>query len=276
MLPALLALVGCASETELPPPTDPVAAAPAPVGIALAATHLPTRAAEIAAQFPDATDRSETFYTTEIASAHMHLIGVDQMCPLHIHRSTHEATLIVTGSADVRHVYAVDGERVETHTEHGVGSLIASPPFSGHEWDNKTGAHQGNLVIAYPGFDGNLYVRPDDPRLMQGGPPFDYHPLQDAEDFEASGDAFDRLDLPVLEGTMSRIFVRDSYEIPASTSAHGLVYGVSGEGRLGIPGEERPLTAGSLLVFQRPVPVTITATGEQRLALYLWEPPIPG
>ncbi|HJN72812.1 MAG TPA: cupin domain-containing protein [Myxococcota bacterium] len=267
---ALWALAACAQEEAVTPLVVEVP----PSGLALASTNLPDKAEEIIQAHFDSTDRSETFYTTEVASAHMHVIGVDQLCPLHVHRTANEATIIVTGSPDVAHVYAEEGERVETQEQFGPGSLVSSPPFTGHEWDNNTGAHQANLVLAYPSFDGNLYLRPDDPRMDQGTAPFSYHPDDDVEDFVASGQPFDRLDLPIMEGRMSRLFVGEQYELPATSEDHGLLYAVSGEGMLRGAGTERAITPGTLLVFLRPAPVVIEATGDQPLALYLFEPPV--
>jgi len=277
----MLWLLAC---TSTPPAEEPIGAdagstAPpsAPgAGLQLATSHLPTVALELEAKDPTGTDWSRTFYSTDLASAHMHLISRDQMCPLHIHRVTNEATIVLSGSPDVLQVWSEDGEQVDAQARMQAGAMVASPPFTGHEWDNNSQELQANLVLAYPPFDGNLYMRPGDARMDAGTEPFDYHPDADVDAFVSSEAPFDRKDLPALDDHISRVFVADSYTLPASTDAHAVIYAVSGEGQLIATDLEQGVRPGMLLVFQRPEDVTFRASSEAPLTLYVFEPPIKG
>ena len=265
----MLLLLACTGA----PPAEPTAEEQVhalPNALAIASTHLPTVAADLAQRFPEHTDRSETFFATPIASAHMHLIGKDQLCPLHIHRTTNEATIIVTGEPDVLQIWGPDQERSEDRF--GPGTLVASPPFTGHEWDNNSPLHQANLVLAYPSFDGNLYLREGDPRMDAGTEPFAYHPSEDLGAFVDSGAPSDARELPALAGRMTRVLVATQHVLEASDESHAIVYAAGGRGALDAGEVHRDIEPGTLLVFQRSEPVTFSAT--EPLALYVFTPPI--
>ena len=106
------------------------------------------------------------------------------MVPLHIHRIAHEITIIVSGSAKTAHIFGRDGRFASSEENQSPGSLIYSPPMSGHEWFNLSNTSMlGNLVFGLPVFRGNLYVEPDDPRLLEGDEPFSFDAVEELAAF---------------------------------------------------------------------------------------------
>jgi hypothetical protein len=240
-LAALVALVGGAvlamrehrdrtAESALP-----VAALPSqPVVV----VDLGQRLAEFARTRADKTDTSETYFNTPGATVHMHVIGTGQQCPLHVHRTTHEATAIVSGEPEVLHVYGRDGRLVSVPSRPTPGTVLYSPPLCGHEWVNRTGALQGNLVFASPPFDGNLYVDDDDGRMLDGDSPQTWDPdaaLRDAA--EAGGPSVLRR-LTMMEGKMSSLAVLDTARLEAD-SDWTILYFARGAGTMTVLDEAR-------------------------------------
>lgn len=229
---------------------------------------VPARFEALARAHPDTADISQTYFTADTASVHMHVMGRGQTCPLHIHRRTHEATIIVAGRAEVRQVWG-DGDglaqRVGTH---GPGELIASPPFTGHAWFNRaTDQMLGNLVFAWPPFDGNLYVEDGDARLGRGTGPFVHVP---AEALASLREPVREERLPALDGRMSSVLLaRGTHALAATREAPVVVYVAQGEGVLEVS-EARPVRPGQLWVLRRDA--TLRAAEGHPLALYVFRP----
>lgn len=227
----------------------------------------------LAKKNPDAADVSDTFFFSDTATVHLHVMGRGQACPLHIHRRTHEATVIVAGQAEVHQIWGRDGVLAERRGTHHPGALIASEPFTGHAWFNRAEDQMlGNLVFATPRFDGNLYVEPTDARLMQGPEPFTYAPTRAlvllAE--QAGGVAVETL--PALEGKMSSVVLAKGEHVLKATRAEPVIaYVAEGAGSL-TAAEERPVKPGQLWVLRRDATVRV-AEGAS-LMLYVFRPPV--
>lgn len=220
---------------------------------------------------PDKADYSDLYYASPIASVHLHIMAEEQVCPLHIHRKSYEATVIVEGLASVTHVWGKDGALTTRKGEYPPGVLIASPPFCGHEWDNpsKT-AKLGNLVFGRPQFDGNLYVKPDDPKMKQGAEPFVYDPARDLQDVAAGTEPSRRHPLPALEGHMSALVVKTTARVEPQLNRPVFIYVTHGSGVLD-DGKSFAVKAGSLATIDGGPAVTVRAEGEP-LAAVVFEP----
>ncbi|ATB49369.1 hypothetical protein [Corallococcus macrosporus] len=232
---------------------------------------VPARFEALARKNPDAADVSETYFYAEGATVHMHVMGRGQTCPLHIHRKTHEATIIVAGQAEVQQVWGQEEGLAERRGTHGPGALIASGPFTGHAWFNRaTDRMLGNLVFASPRFDGNLYVEVDDARMREGAAPFVYAPLPALDVFRASGEAVHEVPLPVLSDRMTAVQLGEGdYVVEGTRAAPVLVYVTHGEGGLSAA-EERPMTPGQLWVLRRKA--TVRARQGHPLSFYVFRP----
>ena len=217
---------------------------------------------------PGSTDEAKTFYSSRLASAHMHLIGTGQMCPLHIHRTTDEVTIIITGDPTVSHAWgegSTASDKMPPHT------LVMSPPFTGHEWYNDTGAPQANLVIGFPAFDGNLYLRPDDDRMREGKPPVVYSVSDELDEFEAGDAPVDEHTFNFMEGRFKRVLVREEWSVEPSDQ-HMIIYVASGKGELNVP-TNAPLYPGILAVMRLKDGASLRVT-EGTLGLYVFQPPV--
>lgn len=237
MLPLLLA---CGQ----PPDTEPADAPPT----APPATHysfdLKTQVSDFAEARPEATDGEFKVYASAVASVHMHVIAPGQMCPLHIHRETHEATVIVSGEPLIKHVWG-DGDGLafaESRSE--VGDLVLSRPFTGHAWINAGEEHQGNLVIASPPFDGNLYLYANDERMKPGPPP------------EFIGDSA-TVSFPT---PLARRSFEDGAVVHSDPAFDTLIYVTAGEGRV----EDVALREGVVVVLKGASPSTLQVSQELR------------
>ncbi|MFY2562325.1 hypothetical protein ACN469_32325 [Corallococcus terminator] len=227
----------------------------------------------LAKKNPDAADVSDTFFFSDGATVHLHVMGRGQACPLHIHRRTHEATVIVAGQAEVQQIWGRGGVLAERRGTHHPGALIASEPFTGHAWFNRAEDQMlGNLVFATPRFDGNLYVEPTDARLAQGPEPFTYAPTRAlvllAE--QAGGVAVETL--PALEGKVSSVvLVKGEHALTATRAEPVIAYVVEGAGTLEAA-EERPVKPGQLWVLRRDATVRVTEGAS--LMMYVFRPPV--
>jgi FkbM family methyltransferase len=156
----------------------------------------------------ESTDTSKTYYGTDFGSVHMHLIGRGQSCPLHVHRRTAEATAIITGTPAVTHVFGHNGGKKTIQAVYAPGTIIASPPFSGHRWVNDSrDALQANLVFASPPFDGNLYLEPDDSRLDKGSAPEIFRPENSTELLSAQAEPVHQRKFGFMQDKMSLVTV---------------------------------------------------------------------
>ena len=222
---------------------------------------------EFAKNRPDATDGEFYVYRSDHATVHMHLIGVGQMCPMHIHRSTHEATVIVSGQPEVVHVYGKAGALKREERRVPPGQLVYSWPFSGHQWTNVESAPQGNLVIASPRFDGNLYLHADDDRMLPGPPPTLIDPAQALAESSAS----ELQDTGLLDGQLFLALVRGPLQVHRDPARDTILYVAHGTGEL----DGLPLRPGMAAVLSGGDPVELKATSEAGLAAWVFSPPRP-
>lgn len=279
--PRLLLLLGLsaacqpASEPASPPRAPaPAPATPTPTPKTAEATapeaknysvDLLAKADDFRRNRPDATDGEFHVYRSDHATVHMHLIGVGQMCPLHIHRTTHEATIIVSGEPEVVHVYGEDGAL--TRREHRVppGQLVYSPPFTGHQWTNVEPTPQANLVIASPKFDGNLYLHANDDRMLPGPAPTLIDPAKALS--ESTESTLKRTGL--LDDQLSLALVHTPLTLHADPTRDTIVYVARGTGEL----DGLPLKPGIVAVLSGGAPVELTTSSDDGLAAWVFAPP---
>ncbi len=230
---------------------------------------VPARFEALSQKNPDAADVSETYFYADGATVHMHVMGRGQTCPLHIHRKTHEATIIVAGQAEVHQVWGREDGLAERRGTHGPGELIASGPFTGHAWFNRsTDRMLGNLVFASPRFDGNLYVEADDARMRQGAAPFVYVPPPAVE--VLAGSAVREVPLPALSDRMTAVHLGEGdYAVEGTRDAPVLVYVTQGEGDVAA-GDARPMKPGQLWVLRRKA--NVRARKGLPLSFYVFKP----
>jgi mannose-6-phosphate isomerase-like protein (cupin superfamily) len=167
------------------------------------------------------------FYKSDSGTAHMHMLSGHQTCPLHVHRRSHEATLILSGTAEVTHVF---GDALTRRSMQATaGSLVATPPFCGHAWHNTDAADvQANLVFESPAFDGNLYVADSDPIMKPGAAPFvDDVPAALAA-FVTSSEEVREVAVPAPPSPLSEVFVRHEVRLLKEPSRTLLLYVVAG------------------------------------------------
>ncbi len=217
----------------------------------------------------EAADFSQTYFVSPTATVHMHVMGRGQACPLHIHRKTHEATVIVAGQAEVQQRWGERGTLTERQGTHAPGELIASPPLTGHAWFNRDEERMlGNLVFATPPFDGNLYVTPENPRMLQGTAPFVFQPAEALQAFTAGTEPLREEPLPALQGRMTSLMLKGTHVLEATRQAPVVLYVATGTGTLAAR-KSNPLQPGQLWVLRRPVQLRAQAP----LAMYLFRPP---
>jgi hypothetical protein len=217
----------------------------------------------------EVADFSQTYFVSDTATVHMHVMGRGQACPLHIHRKTHEATVIVAGQAEIHQRWGEGGAFTERQDTHAPGELIASPPLTGHAWFNRDEERMlGNLVFATPPFDGNLYVTPDNPRMLQGTAPSVFQPAEALKAFTAGTDPAREEPLPALQGRLTSLLLKGSYALEATHQAPAVLYVADGAGTLEAR-KSNPLQPGQLWVLRRAVQLRAQAP----LALYLFRPP---
>lgn len=224
---------------------------------------------ELASETPDWLDIVPAkYFKSEAATVHLHVMGRDQTCPLHIHAKTEEATVIVKGSAEVTHVFAKDGALAEQTTHPPPGTLLYSPTYCGHEWKNASKTeHLGNLVFTAPPFIGNHYVKKDHPLLLRGAAPFVLD--VDAEIAAAQGK---RRETPVPMGAGKlRLFVLPPGETLAAKAKATIVFALRGKGTLDA-GEAVPLMPYRLVVVRERA-VSVRPSAEGPLAVLAFEPP---
>jgi uncharacterized RmlC-like cupin family protein len=265
-LAALLACERASPPDQTPPASSAGAARPERIG----RMNLAARVAAWQREQPKATDISETFLAVPGATVHMHILGFGQTVPLHVHREAEEVTLLVNGEASILQIWGRNGERVEESGVYGPGTLIQSPPMCAHEWFNPSQDKMlGNLVFALPSFLGNLYLKPEDPRPLEGGEPFRYSVEDDLRAFAAGEETQRVVVLPIMRGAMSVLLLKESYVVEPNPAGPFIGYVLSGRARLQGSGELRPQ---HLLRFNPGRPVTLHARKQNPLALLLFDP----
>ena len=268
----LLATRLAQSRAAAPPPgpTLPGGEAPAPE-ITLVAVG--ERLAEIEQQNPTRSDISETYFGDPAASMHMHVMGFGQTCPLHLHRITEEATIIVGGVAEVTQTWGASGALTTRQGRYTAGSLVRSAAFCGHEFRNPSSEHMlGNLVIAAPPFDGNLYVRPEDPRMLRGAEPFNLDLAAAHARFASGAGPSERVVLPILQGRLSTLLLRGEVALASDDAHPALVYVAAGAGNLRVGRHDAPLRATHLVALRARHPATLRTGEGATLAAFIFHP----
>ncbi len=199
---------------------------------------LPKRVQALTRADPARTDYGEHYYKSPAATVHMHVIGHLQSCPLHIHRRSHETTIVVTGRPEVTQVQGVRGAGSRQQQARSPGMLISSPPYCGHRWKNPDRAMQANLVFTAPPFDGNMFLDEDDPRLARAGAPFVLDPDQALQELAAAGTKRELKQLPIMGGKMWLLTFTGEAAAPASPGPT-VAYVARGAGTLLVNGEHR-------------------------------------
>jgi hypothetical protein len=238
----------------------------------IVALELGERMRMLAAENPEALDLSETYYVSENATVHMHVMGRGQMCPLHIHRVGDEATVIVAGLADVTQIHGPELSR--TVGRQTPGSVAASPMFCGHEFVNPSREERlGNLVFSTPPFDTNLYIRADDPRQREGGAPFRFDTDGEWANFIAGSSAQRLIQLPVMHGRMALLLVRREYTLAPPSNGPTVLYVMRGSVDVEAGEANRTLLTRYLAKVEGGVPIALRT--EEGAALVVFAPEIP-
>lgn len=226
----------------------------------------------VVAENPDSLDVSDTYYVSEGATVHMHVMGRGQMCPLHIHRVSDEATVIVAGEADVTQIHGPGLGR--TVGRQVTGTVAASPTFCGHEFVNPSQDDVlGNLVFATPPFDTNLYIRADDPRQRKGGAPFRFDTESEWAKFAAGTNAHRLVRMPVMQGRMTLLLVRRAYTLSPPSKGPTILYVMRGAVDVKAGAASRTLLTRHLAKVEGGAPIELQS--REGAALVVFEPEIP-
>jgi len=229
---------------------------------------VPARMRAIVAKHGPDANKADFFLETPALSVHLHLMGRRHHCPLHIHPRGHEATVIVEGTAEVRHVFGRDGglER-GTHTFRE-GDLVASPPGCAHAFTNvEADRVLGNLVFSSPAFDHNTYLASDDDARIGDAVPTTYSFGDEIAAFTKSTDEERRIPLGAMGGAMSLLLARGTVRLDPKGTGPSVLYVLSGSGTVEA---DRALGVGpkQLAIVRRRAPFTLRA--DSVLAALVW------
>lgn len=268
VIAAALYLPGLPGHAADPPPTAPGD----PALRSVLVVDLAQRVADVGRDHADKSDVSQLLYLSAAASVHLHVLGYEQTAPLHIHRATEEATVIVTGTPRLTLVFARDGKRETRNVAAGPGKTIFSPPFTGHEWFNPDPkGMQANLMFASPPFDGNFYLKPADRRLLKGTEPLIWDPDDSLRAFLASGQASAIEKRPMRGDKLVEVLVRDELSIPAHPVSPTLFYVLRGEGAL-LLDKEYPARERLLVEVPAGLPIKVRAKPGAPLVMLAFRP----
>lgn len=218
---------------------------------------------------PDRSDISQTFFGTANATVLLHLVAPGQLTPLHIHRKPDEFAVILKGSAAVTHRYGVAGKAATRSSTYSPGFLVGTPASCGSEWFNASNeAYEANLVFMSSPSDGNLYVKPEDARLLRGADPFVWDPVADFDKMAAEAAPFQRKPLPFFGGRMTLAFVKTEGRIEKAKDRPGFLYVLKGSATLD---DTNAVREGFLAMFQGATPITVKAQGGP-VALLVFDP----
>ncbi len=229
------------------------------------------RAHAMASGFQRGKPHKEIYYDGPGGTAHLHLIMPGQTVPLHIHERSVEATVPVMGSADVTQRFA-SGQSIDTRKgRYDEGTLVVSPRDCAHEWVNPLARdYHASLVFTLGhGFTFNLFVGPDDPRILASSPPTILDPGQTFDEFVASPDRVRRVEVPVAQGKLAAVFLKDTLPVEPDADHVSLVYVVRGSGRLDGTSVRVSLTPTVLAVLRRAPTARVVADPPGALAFYL-------
>ena len=217
---------------------------------------------------PDMADSVFWFLRSKEGTVHMHVLHPRQICPLHIHRKSHEATLIVAGDAQVAHLFA--GEPARTLlTDATPGMLVESPPFCAHSWKNEAqGGLQANLVFESPPFDGNQYLDDSDRSLATGQAPTMSDLEAELRSFVASREGVRERALSTPR--LSLLLASRDCAIAANPSGPLAVYVVVGHGTIAPGARAAASIAARELVFENDEHDGLRLSPQQPMAMLVF------
>jgi len=240
-------------------------------GHGIIVTDLALEAARIEQEESYSSDVSMPYYTSPSATVHMHVIGYEQTCPLHIHRKTEEISVIVSGIADVTQIHYQNGSIVSKRDSFKPGMVIYTPPFCGHKWINKEKrTMQANLVFSVPPFDGNFYIQDDDYRLEKGGQSQTWNPDEQLNSFALEEVPFLLKKLPAMDKKMSFLLVREEASLDAHPGAI-IIYINRGSGWLFSSGK-RSVKEQQLIIIPPYKSVKVKAEPDDPLNMLIFTP----
>ena len=240
--------------------------------VKLRVVNIVERGHELVRDDPKNPSMNDTFYATKAASIHLHVLGPNEVCQLHVHRNNDEATLVVEGLAHVTTRFGRDGQAASLDEVYPAGTLIALPALCAHRWHNVTpGAYHNNLVFSRPAFTFNDFVKPDDPTLLRASPPSIVDLPERLSEFLKTDKAAELGPLPALGGTLFTLFVRDAYVVAARGDEPVSFYVVQGEGEIDA-GTRGALEPGDLAMMTHGAGARLTAHSGKPLVGLLFYP----
>lgn len=235
--------------------------------------HVAARARAIADESPGGRSLTDTYYVGRTASAHLHLIGKDSGCELHLHEHTEEASIPVTGRPLVTEVFARAGSRVTRTAGYDTGTLIVSRPNGAHAWRNPSHReYQATLVLTLGGeFPGNDFVRPTDARILKAEEPLILDPKTD-ERISGRDRGNRELVVPAAHAALTVLALSEPRSVEPGGEAT-LLYVVEGAGLFDAGKRSFLLRPTTLVVSRLTHTARIVPDAETRLVGYLVRTP---
>jgi hypothetical protein len=229
------------------------------------------RARALSAASPEADTLGEVYFWSPDGQVHLHVFGKGSTCHLHLHEHTEEATIPVWTAPRVTQRFGADGAIAEKAGRYEEGTLIVSFPNCAHQWENvsATDGH-ASLVFTLGGpFPGNLFVAPDDARILGAAPPFVLDSRSDLAAFATGPWRMRETRVPVTMASVAEVLLKSSYVIAAQDGVATFIYATAGKGR--IEGGPKPvaLSPTVLVIERKPVGLTLVADGAEPLAAFV-------
>lgn len=227
-------------------------------------------------EFKNKADFIEAMFEGSVGTVHTHALGLEQRVPLHIHKQSEEAVVILSGAPEVKQIYGdANGQLASKESTPALGTVVYSPPLCGHAWRNpNVETMQANLVFAAPPFEGNFYVADDDERMRRGQAPHSYDVADDLRAFEATDAASALRDLPFMQGTLKTLLVRKEHKLLEDGESATVLLVLSGEGRFQRK-DSIPLRKNHLMVVPVGWAGVLSAADGETLALLVFKPGRP-
>jgi len=236
---------------------------------------LGAHAERLTRSYADAPDHEHPYYQSRFGSVGLHVLSYRQILPLHMHRMAHVAVAVVSGEPEIVQLHVTEDAVGPRSTLFGPGSLVYSPPYSGHRWTNPSStAMHVLLVFASPPLmaplDTNVYVDDDDDRLLLGGEPLVVDTKRELRSLLESGRPARQRRLPALSGKLTSLSVSATTTIDPSPGPT-FVYAAGGQGRLRCAGTHR-LQSQTLAFLPRNTACEVDSEPATPLALILFRP----
>lgn len=264
-------LGSAALSTAARPASVPANETAAPPQKKVAVIDLEQHAKAVTRGNEELSDFSVSLFHSQRGTMHLHMLGPGQTIPLHIHRRSIEATVVVTGTPQVVQVVRKDGAPARRESVAQPGTLVSSPVRCAHEWRNDAqDLWQANLVFAVPAFDGNLFLQEDDERITSEGPAIVIDPDELGAEAEPDAPLYVR-PVATLPEQLSTAVIRDRMLLAVTEQNPALVYVARGKGVLHADGE-RALRAQHLAVLSGAIDAELRAEPDQPLIAYVFRP----